>query len=289
MIYLVCNILFGSIFVLMLKWLQSREEIDTITVGCVNYIAGMAFVLPSLIAAPIPQGDWNAVLTGSSMGVCYFIAYFFVIYAIKYIGVAASTVVGVLSIVLPILAGVMIWDEQPTQLQVIGIVLALISLLLIGGAKTESGNQDPRVWFTPFLLISFFLLAGGSRLSQAAFEHVSTADQKPTYLFAAFLVSAIPSVACMIYRRKPIGIKEVGLGLVLGGSNVLQTFFLLRALGQLPKFQVFPIVSAGGLIFVTLVATAVFKEKLTRKSYAGIVFATVALVLLNLVVNSPMD
>ncbi len=283
MIFLGLNIVFGSAFVLILKWLQNRQREDIITIGCINYIFAACYVIPGFLMTKEPIAELPAMLSGSAMGFCYFVAYFFVIYAIRYVGVAASTVIGVLSILMPIVFGIFLWGENPVPQQIIGIVLALFSLLLIGGTKTEEGKKETRRWFTPFLLISFFLLAGCSRLSQEAFKYVAEPNQKPTFLLSAFVVASIPSIVTLIVRRKRITLAELAIGVALGLSNLLQSQFLLMALDQFEGFIVFPVVSAGGLVFVTLCATFVFKEKLSRKSYLGIGLASLALVLLNYV------
>ena len=281
MIFLVLNIVFGSTFVLAIKWVQSRDREDIVTVGCINYIAAAIVVLPRFATAEQGIVVLPAVLTGGGMGLCYFIAYFFVVYAIRYVGVAASSVVGALSILMPIVCGIFIWHEHPNFLQFSGIGLALVALMLIGGTKTEEGKREKRFWFTPFLLISFFLLAGLCRLSQVAFRYECEPNQRPTFLLVAFVVAAIPSIGLLLFRQQRISWSELTMGTGLGMSNILQSYFLLKSLEYLPGFVVFPAVSAGGLVFITLFATAVFKEKLNVKSYVGIGIASIALVLLN--------
>ena len=112
-------------------------------------------------------------------------------------------------------------------------------------------------------------------------KHVSEPAHRPTFLLAAFIIASIPSIGLMIYRRKRISLSELSMGIALGLSNVLQSYFLLKSLQYFPGFIVFPVVSAGGLMFITFYATIVFGEKLSTKSYIGIGIATIALVLLN--------
>lgn len=300
MIYLVLNILFGSAFVLGIKWVQNRSREDIITIGMINYIAATLFSLPQWFRESSARAGWEAILAGGTMGVTYFVLFFIVVWAIRWMGVASSTVVGILSILVPIWAGVFVWGESPNAYQSVGIVLALISLLLIGRAvdaaesetlrvEPENGRAagpDPRGqdlprWIIGGLLVAYFVLAGMNRLSQEAFRHVCIAEERSTFLFVGFGVAAILASVVLVVRRRPIDRYELAIGTGLGAANILQGDFALQALKVFDGFIVFPIASAGSLILITLVATRILNERLHARTYAGIALACVALLLLN--------
>lgn len=293
MLYLIANILFASAFMLCIKWAQVRAREDVLTIGAINYIVAAIWVLPEFIGNDVDSWSGSAIWTGALMGSSYFIAFFFVIHAIKYVGASSTTGIAVLSILVPIGCGVYIWGETPNEYQVIGVGLALFSLSLIGGKSKARGESDAATqadqavasgkhpWLTPFVLVTFFLLAGASRLSQEAFKHVSTADQRPTFLMTAFALAAIPSIVILIVRRRRVLPIEVGFGFLMGASNVLQSHYMLKALEYYDGFIVFPVVSAGSLVLTTWVATWMLDERLSRRTVMGIVTATVALALLN--------
>lgn len=280
MIYLVLNVVFASTFMLSIKWLQVRRQEDIITVGAINYIVAALIGIPEFLSLDSGQADAAAIVTGSVMGGCYFVCYFFVIWAIRWIGAAASTVIAVLSILLPIVCGIVIWHEDPGPVQVVGIVLALLSLTLIGAQKDRAGVRE-RPWFTPLVLLVFFLLCGFSRLAQEAFKHESSEAFRPVFLFSGFLVAAVPSLVLLVYRRRPILFRECLFGVLMGAANIAQTHFILRSLNWYDGFIVFPVTSAGGLMLVTLVATGLLGERLTGKTVLGVLLAVVALVLLH--------
>lgn len=285
MIYLLLNVIFGSAFMLTIKWVQVRNREDIIRVGAINYIVAAIWVFPELLVSwsALDKGDagyFSAAASGATMGACYFVAYFVVIRTVKRVGASTSTVVAVLSILLPITCGVFIWGEEPNRLQLIGITLALFSLTLIGSTSRSSGTTE-KSWFVPLILLAFFLLAGGSRLAQEAFKHISEPEFRPVFLECAFSLAALPSIAILIYRRKGLRWSEVRLGFVMGASNILQSHFMLKSLEHFDGFVVFPVTSAGAIVLTTLVATRLMGENISRRSLAGIVIAVVALVLLN--------
>lgn len=285
MISLLFNILFSSAFTLIIKWVHVRRREDILTVGPINYITAALLISPQFFQQSA-EPDLAAALCGAGMGASYFIAYFFVIYAIREVGAAATTVVGNLSLLFPIVAAAFLWEEVPNVAQSCGVALAVASLIMIGTgrkAKQPDSKQEisSKTWIIPVVLAMFFLLAGCNRLLQRTLDHVSSKDQLPTFLFAAFVTAAIPSIAMLIKRRRPISRTELGLGTAMGASNILQSHFILKALAVFQGYIVFPVSSSGGLLLTTFFVTLIFGERINRRTWAGIAIAVVALVLLN--------
>lgn len=304
LIYLILQIVFSSLFTLVIKFSQSRKVENVVIIGAVNYITAALLILPiwlfNVDTGATIEECWNAVYTGGSMGAIYFTAFFFVIYCILWVGASATTVVSVLSILMPITFAAFFWEDKPSALQIAGIVFALSALLLIGikPASVESENDNKKnadvsekdvktasmPWFAPLVLLGFFLLCGLSRMAQEAFKYLSVANERPTYLLTAFTIAGIPSLIVLGYfwlakHRKPLP-TEVGFGVLLGTANVLQTHFILQALEHFAGFIVFPVTSAGAIVLTTLIATRFLNEKLSMKTYIGIVIAVLALFLL---------
>jgi drug/metabolite transporter (DMT)-like permease len=287
LIYLFLQAVFSSLFALSIKWVGNRRnrggKEDIFVIGAINYLVAALAVLPAFLANHDSAGSGGAMWTGGLMGAVYFVAFFFVIYAIKWVGVSATTVVAVLAILCPITFAAFYWDEQPSNEQVIGIGLALVSLTLISGTH-RSNHGTVRPWFAPIALITFFLLCGMSRLSQETFRHVSVPERQPTFLLTAFAVASLPSLAMLGYllgyRRQRLLLTELLFGIGLGLSNILQSFFILKCLEDYPGYVVFPITSAGGILITTLVAISVLQERLNFRTYVGIGVAVVSLFLL---------
>ncbi len=283
MLYLLLQIVFASSFTLCIKWAQVRDREHVITIGAINYIVAALVILPVFWVCNPQPVSVGALGTGGAMGAIYFVAYFFAIYSIRTVGASSATVVSVLSILLPIGFAAIFWNEAPNLIQSMGIGLALLALTLIGAQTTrfasDEGNRTAG-WVVPAVLFSFFLLCGCSRLSQEAFKHVSQPDQRSAYILSAFSIAAIPSAAVLIHGRRLPNPMEFGFGVLMGVSNILQTYFILLALQHFEGFIVFPISSAGGIVLTTLVATGLLGEQLNRRTYVGIMISVVALFLL---------
>lgn len=305
MIFLLFNILFSSAFTLIIKWVHFRRREDILTVGPINYITAALLIAPQFFRQSA-EPDLAAALCGAGMGASYFVAFFFVNYAIKEVGAAATTVVGNLSLLLPIVIAAFLWEEIPNLAQGWGVALAVAALIMIGtGRRAKKINSNEPAsnlpdahqpdahfpaaheesatnpWLIPMVLATFFLLAGSNRLLQRTLDHVSTKDQLPTFLFAAFVTAGIPSMVMLIQRRRRVSMVELGFGTAMGASNILQSHFILKALTAFEGYIVFPVSSSGGLLLTTFLATAIFHEKITRRTWTGIGIAVIALVLLN--------
>ncbi len=279
MIYLLLQIIFASTFTLFIKWAQVRRSEDVITIGNINYIVAALASAPLFLRNSLSDISPSALVTGGSMGVIYFIAFFFVIYAIRVVGASSATVVSVLSMMFPITLATWIWDEVPSVQQWCGIGLAIVALLLIGFQKNKSAVQEKR-WLTPMVLLAFFGLCGCSRLLQQTVRHLSVPEQFPTFVFAAFVMAGIPSAVVLIYRRQAISRSELLFGTVMGVANMLQTQFVLICLKYYSGFIVFTVTSAGAIVLTTLIATGLLKERLATRTVAGISLAVIALIML---------
>ena len=64
---------------------------DVFVIGALNYIVAALAILPYYLNGDWVESSQGALWTGGAMGLIYFIAYFFVIYAIKWVGVSATS------------------------------------------------------------------------------------------------------------------------------------------------------------------------------------------------------
>lgn len=294
---LLLHVVFTCSFTLLLKWSQMLQRDNIVTVGAINYILAAIVALPTFLLLNPQPTEWGAIWTGGAMGSCYFIAFFFVIYAIKTVGASSTTVISVLSISMPITFSALFYDEWPSAIQTTGIVLAMFSLSLISGNRVQTDDTNDAApskatdskatptttvapWVTPVVLLSFFLLCGFNRMFQEAFKRYDIEDHRPAFLLAGFTMAAIPSLIVLIRNRRWPSRSELGFGIAIGLSNLLQTLFILWALQHLQGYIVFTAASAGAILLTTLIATTAMKEGLSRRAGIGIAIAVLALFLL---------
>lgn len=302
--FLFWNILFSSFFILCIKWTQKNERTDVVTVGAINYIvAALWGIRPFWESSPSDQVIY-AIWSGSAMGTCYFVAFFFLIYAVHWVGASNSAAVSRLSLVIPVAAGIFLWDEYLNAYQGIGILLAFAALFLVGHSSrrkkvsesiamknkpTSETNDRGPWWLIWFVLLTFFVICGCSRLTQQTCNQLcDTEKDYPTFLFAAFVAAGVPSLCVLIFRRKTISRLELCVGVLLGLSNIFQSHFILRSLDAFPGNSafVFTVTSTGGLVVTTGVAVLLMKERINWQSGLGIALATASIFLLRMATAS---
>ena len=268
----------GSSFILCVRWSQQRDN-NVLTIGIVNYVVG---AIASVFWFLVWGKGWitpSVLLTGGLNGICYFCSFLLLIVIVSVKGAANTTIITRLSILLPILYGILVWSERPSVWQSIGILLAMTSLGLVGNRRTNVARQD-HAWYVAGFPLLFFLLAGTGRISQDMFNHLCQPEQRQAHLAIAFSVAAVPSTILFIVRHQWPTVVEWVMGTTLGLINVIQVYCLLKALQVYPDYIVFPVTSAAALVFTTLMAVWILKERLHLTTYAGIGFAVCALVLL---------
>lgn len=293
-LYLGLYVVFSSLFTLCIKCVHVRgKNEDIITIGAINYIVAVLIIGPWYVIDGQQTGDLPAIIAGGSMGVVYFIAFFFVIWCVRVVGASSTSVVSVLSMLIPIIFAALVWSDQPSLLQSTGIALALLSLILIGlkpdqqstaksNEATDIGKAESGSSLKASLILGgFFLLCGVARVAQEAFKHVSQETQKPTFLLAAFLAASVPATILLLWRRRKILPTEAVVGTIMGLSNGAQLWFTLKTLDLVPGYIFFPVSSAGSIIFTMVIAVLWLEERISRRALVGIAIAVVALVMMN--------
>ena len=275
--YLALNVLFSSFFILCIKWAKSRGE-EIINIGALNYLSAAVLGIVMYVRSGEPP-DLTAALLGAVNGGCYFAAFFFLIAAISWKGATNLAAVSRLSILMPVAFGVAWLGERPDSWQVIGIVLACLSLLMISGRKGSINNaEQPRR--SVQVILMFFLIAGMARMTQEIFKYSCEPEFTSLYLASGFGVAGVASLVVLGVRRKPLAVSELLIGIALGTANLLQVYFVLKSLELFDGFIVFPVTSAAGLAFTTLAAVTLLGERPSWLSYLGIGVAIAALLLL---------
>ncbi|MDB4724395.1 MAG: EamA family transporter [Pirellulaceae bacterium] len=290
--FLIWNILFSSFFILCVKWVQKRDGWDVVTVGCINYVAAAFCALPGYWYSEPSAASIHANWTGATMGGCYFVAFFFLIYAVRWVGASNTAAVSRLALVIPIAVGILYWGEQAGVFQLIGIGVAMASLFMVGMSAQQQervaqvASPDlPRVGPLMKIMVlgCFFLICGVTRVAQQTCKMLSDgAVDYPSFLFFAFVVASIPSIVILVVRRQKLSCWEVVIGSVLGATNILQSHFILLSLDYYKSVVVFPITSAGGLVFTALAAVFLLHEKLNFASTMGVILAAISICLLQI-------
>lgn len=217
-------------------------------------------------------------------GVCYAIAQIGIIQALRLGSVSLTTLIVQLSLIATAIWGFLFWDEKPTLLTAVGLVLVVIALALCIFQRGEKKGVSLKWLFFAFL--AFAGNAGCTIFQKQQVLHYDGAHNGMLMVFAMLLSFLVCLV--MLLRERPEGAvaiaKRTGFFPVLSGvANMLvNVFVIFLATATLPGSVVYPSIAVGALGTTTLFSALVFKEKLTVQQWIGIGVGAAAVLLLSL-------
>ncbi|WP_288956267.1 EamA family transporter [uncultured Polaribacter sp.] len=286
MIYLLLSILFSTGLFVIFKYF-GIYKIDVLKAIVVNYI--VAFMIGFVSAekripfAEIPNQTWflGAILLGA-----LFVSIFFVMaMTAQKNGVSVASVAGKMSVVIPVLFGLFLYNESVTFFKVIGIIIAVIAVYL-ASVKEEKRNVKKAGLLFPILL--FF--GSGAIDTLLKYIEVNFVPKEEVAIFSGslFAIAAFFGLIILgvksIKKQESFGVKNVIAGVVLGVPNYYSIIFLIKAL-QVDGFEsstLFTINNVGIVIVSTLVGLLLFKEHFSLKNKIGVFLAILGIILVTI-------
>jgi drug/metabolite transporter (DMT)-like permease len=185
-----------------------------------------------------------------------------------------------LSLFIPILAAWLLFNEEFNSIKLIAFLIALPALLLILSKKTDNLNNK---WIYPAVVLV------GFGAIDILFKQIALTTSLPftTSLFIVFGISLILILAVVLYEMtfKKAQFKSNNLlfGALVGLFNFGNILFYLKAHQAFAKnpSTVFAAMNMGVIIIGSIVGIVVFKEKVSRYNYFGLLLAIVAIVLIS--------
>nr|WP_314171261.1 DMT family transporter [uncultured Aggregatibacter sp.] len=194
--------------------------------------------------------------------------------AVEFAGIVRSDAAQRLSLFLPILAAFLIFHEILSQSKVVGIVLAFIGLFCLLSKPNEQSVVDFRgvlglvgVWF-------------GYGIIDILFKQVAKSGGAfPTTLFIAFSLAACIMFIYLLFKRTQWNVASFVGGIILGVLNFFNILFYIKAhqsFGSNPTL-VFAGMNIGVICLGTITGALIFKEKISKINWLGIVFSLCAI------------
>ena len=214
-----------------------------------------------------------------------FIAIFFVMaMTAQKNGVSVTSIAGKMSVVVPILFGIFLYNESVTFLKILGIVIALIAVYL-SSVKEEKQEKNGSLLFPILLFIGSGTI--DTLLKYVQVNYVADADVS-VFSGSLFGIAAIFGLVILsiktIKKREAFGLKNVLAGIVLGVPNYYSIVFLMKALQNknIESSTLFTINNVAIVIVSTLVGLLFFKEKFSLKNKIGVILAILGIVLVTI-------
>lgn len=285
MIDLLLSIGCSSLIFVIFK-LYKTYGVQTLYAIIVNYITACAvglFVQGQWIGfSDLPAKPW--FLGALALGVLFIIVFNLMAKTSQDLGVSVASVATKMSLAIPVLVGVWLYQEQLGPFKILGIILALLAVYLASVKKATR-------WQRSILLLPGLVFLG-SGFIDVAIKYVQNflveSSEFPLFSSSVFAAAAVTGLL-FVGLRKPryflrFGARNAIAGVALGVPNFFSIYFLLRALNtpKLASATVFTLNNTGIVMCTTVLGILLFQEKLSRTNWMGILLAIVSILLVAL-------
>ncbi len=283
MMYLFLSVLFSSSLFVILKYFE-RFQVNSFQAIVVNYFVAftVGFLLKdeSIQFAEVTTKPWFywAILLGS----LFIIIFNVMALTAQKGGLSVASVAGKMSVVIPVVFGILVYNESMSFLKLIGIVLALIAVYLTAYKKgTVTINSN--------LMFLVLLLFVGSGIIDTMVKYIETnfvaKNEIEFFIASTFLMAGIIGILILFYqliqKQTSFSFKSIIGGLILGIPNYFSLYFLVKAL-QHPTLESSTLFTINNVLVVTLTSLlgiVLFKEYLSLKNKIGILLSILAILM----------
>lgn len=280
MFWLVLAIVLSTAFGHVMKWAVARR-CSTAQVGAVNYLIASATAVLLGQAGRGLHYDRPVLIVGLIGGVSYAVAIVAIFNVIRLAGIAVTGTLMRISTMVAVAGAILLFHEMPSAAQWGGIALTAATFAILQPAQGKH-IETSRGWALALNMLLVILSNGTGFLAWKMVPAWGCGGQHLEFLSMLF---GIPMVTCAVEsaaRRQDVTRTAVVIGVILGLVNVASVSSSLCAIQTIPAVVFFPIYSCGGLILNAVTAALFWRERLKKRTLAGITIAAVALLLLNL-------
>jgi drug/metabolite transporter (DMT)-like permease len=281
MIYLLFSVICSTLIFIIFK-LFARFEVNNLQAIIVNYLVAcsLGYSLNSYGLNPthLLESDWFYGML--FLGFLFIGLFQLMAWASQNLGISVVSIAVKMSLVIPVSFGILFYNEGLYIIKVIGIAMALLAVYLT--TKKESKLKRGGL-FVSVPLILFFSSGMLDILLKYHQTHLVPSNEQGLFTASIFGVAGFLGIIMYLsqYKRKQNypSWKNVIAGIALGIPNYGSIYFLLKALSHngLESSVVFPINNVGIVIFSTLCGAFLFREKLSKANWLGVLLAVTAI------------
>lgn len=284
MIFLLLTILLNTYIFVVLKVFQ-KLKVDALQTIVVNYwtcvVTGSIFEGGLSISPESVHQPW--FIWALMLGVGFITVFNLMAYCTKTDGITATTVTNKLSLVIPVMVSLAVYQEQSSFLKIAGIVLSFPAVYMTVKQPKEEGKNGNWFWLILLFVLSglldtFVKYAERSFLPTPALQASFT-----SHMFAAAgMVGTIIVLIKLAKGKSKLAWKNILLGICLGIPNYFSIYVFIRMLHSsfLPSSASIPANNIGTVVVSTAAAILLFKEKVTPMRVAGLILSVVSILLI---------
>lgn len=207
-----------------------------------------------------------------------------------------TSVITSLAMLIPTLSGAIFWNEDITLIQIIGIIFMVVCFVL--SVDKNSDVKKANLKWLLYCLVAF-ATSGLIGVMQKIHQTSSHKDELNGFLVMAFAVSFVYSAVnvAMIYlkrgkreknqvqfegenKKKLYTLLSFALMIICGVCTAMNHKLNLYLSGAMDSAVFFPVFNGSVLVLTVVMAVVLFRERLSLKKWIGVIFGSIAVMLL---------
>jgi drug/metabolite transporter (DMT)-like permease len=281
MIYILLSISCSVTVAVLLK-LAKRYQINVLQAVMWNYLS--AILLSYVFFKPALR-DLEAMpsLLVISLGVLLPLLFLILSASVRNIGIVKTDIAQRLSLFIPVLAALFLFGENFSELKIAGLIIGFIAIFLTLSRKSANKADNMSYIYPILVFIGFGTI-------DVLFKELAIDQSRPytSSLLVVFFISFVVAFLVLIYnvivKKQKVQLINFACGIILGCFNFGNILFYMkahRAMAANPS-TVFAAMNMGVILLGSFVGILLFKEKISKLNYAGIVMALIAILLITL-------
>ncbi len=285
MIYLLFAIAASTLILVSFR-IFSKLGIDDFSAITVNYIIGALFGFSTIgwQFSSFAESPERMVILSVITGILLISGFVFFGLSTRKAGMAITAISSRMSVIIPVMLGILVVGDNAGAMKIAGIILALIAFWL--SLKKEGKiNISGSAFLIP--LGVFILLGLNDSIVKITQHYFLPAGDERAYItyaatsfFVAFIIGTAGSVVRIGNGTGKMNGRSIGAGVILGLLNWASMFFLLKGLEKMQVSVFIPVLNVSVVTLSALTGFLVFREKLRPVNWAGITLALLAIVLI---------
>lgn len=222
-----------------------------------------------------------------TLGILFISLFYLIALTTQKSGVSVATVSNKMSVVIPVISAIFLYDESLSVWQWVGLFGALSAVVMVS-IKKDIANAFSNRGITRFLPLVLFIGCGflDTLIGFLQFRFAGESLPSAFLLSSGFLIAGLFGLGVFIGRiigkKDTIHLKSIIAGLLLGVPNFFSMFLMMKTLesGMMNASVFFPVNNIGVVGTATLFSVIFFRERLSGLNIAGVLLSLLSIALI---------
>lgn len=248
-----------------------------IVVITVNYFVAAILLICFHFYKGIPEISSKMLSVGITTGIIFTLTLKITTYSLNHLPVNLVMMVFRLSIFVPVIFALFLWNESLTLSQFLGICLCFISIFFMSPNSKESTKTISKV----LLLISLVILGQG--LSQTGLQAIHYMGLDPVFLFVLmiiFISASITGIVIILITKQNITKIDLSMGTFIGAYNLIGLAVTLKTMTMISPALFWPLNGCVTVVIDAIISHYIWKDYLTIKKIIGVAISIPSILLI---------